>query len=161
MRLPVLLAAATAAMVTATLPAAAQEWYARPTPLPAQPGQPSAVCYMSSGETPPLVVFSFEKNRARFGVKAPEFFNRNGVSDYTGTLPSGASMKISLGTDASSDIAVLTVNEWDANKRIINHFLTAGSFSLTGQGIDITIALPSAESEMASLDKCLAELAAQ
>jgi hypothetical protein len=140
-------------------PAMAQQWHARETPLMPENEQASPVCHISSGETLPLVAFTFENERTRFGVRADEFASRTGVQQYTGTLPSGASITVGLGTDASSDAAVLTLADRAGGLRLLEHFLVPGAFSLTGNGIHIEIAaLPSASGEMEALQNCLTEL---
>lgn len=137
------------------VPAMAQDWHARATPLSPETETASPICHISSGDTPPLVAFTFERGTSRFGVRAREFLARSGVHQYSGALPSGATLTVSLGSDASSDVAVLTADR-ERMLRFLEHFLVAGDFSLTGEGVRIDIpALPSAAGEMASLQNCL------
>ncbi|WP_139257651.1 hypothetical protein [Natronohydrobacter thiooxidans] len=160
MRFPGLsLVAITAFAAALTAPAMAQEWYARDFPLTPASEQASPICDISSGEALPLVAFVFEKERTRFAVRADEFVSRTGVHEYTGTLPSGGSFTVSLGTDTSSDVAVLTLADREGGLRLLEHFRMSGDFSLTGNGVDIRIsALPSASREMGNLHHCLREL---
>lgn len=144
-----------AAFAALAVPAMAQEWHARETPLATGGEHVSPVCHISSGQTPPLVAFTFERERSRFGVRASELLNRSGVHQYNGALPSGATLTVSMGSDVSSDVAVLTVDR-ARMLRFLEHFLVAGDFSLTGEGVRIEIpALPSAAGEMESLQNCL------
>ncbi len=146
------LAAATAALA---VPVMAQEWHARATPLTPGDEHAGPVCHISSGEVPPLVAFTFERERSRFGVRASEFLDRSGVHQYSGALPSGATLTVSMGSDASSDVAVLTVDR-ARMLRFLEHFLVAGDFSLTGEGVRVEIpALPTAAGEMERLQNCL------
>src|SRR5690606_14118232 len=110
--------------------AMAHEWHARETPLTPVSEQASPICDISSDEALPLVAFVFEKERTRFAVRAAEFVSRTGVHEYIGTLPSGGSFTVSLGTDTSSDVAVLTLADREGGLRLLNHFRTAGDFSL-------------------------------
>ena len=149
--------AAIAAVLSA--PAAAQEWYARESPLIPEGEQASPICDISSGEALPFVAFTFERERARFGLAADEFFDRDDIRDYHGTLPSGATLRVGLGSDPSSPFAVLTLANREAGLQFLEHFLVSGSFSLTGDGVHIEIpALPSASSEMENLHNCLRAL---
>ncbi|MDK8874218.1 hypothetical protein [Paracoccus sp. SSJ] len=157
MRFPGLSIVATAAIAAAlSAPAAAQEWHARETPLISESG---ALCLISSGEALPHVAFTFERERTRFGLIADAFFDRNDIREYHGTLPSGASLRLSLGSDPSSPAAVLDIANRETGLRFLEHFLVSGDFSLTGNGVHIEIpALPSASSEMENLHHCLREL---
>lgn len=149
------------ALLSAALsaPAAAQEWHARATPLIPDSEQATPICHVSSGEDFPFVAFTFERDRTRFGVAADEFLERDDIRDYRGTLPSGASFTISLGSDPSSNVAVLTFGDRAGGLQLVEHFLSSGDFSLVGNGVHIEIpALPSASSEMEKLHNCLREL---
>lgn len=140
-------------------PAAAQEWYATATPLIPDSEQASPICHISSGEERPFLAFTFERERARFAVSADEFLARDDIREYRGTLPSGASLTISLGSDPSSNFAVLTFRDREGGLQLVEQFVVSGDFSLTGNGIRIEIpALPSASSEIESLQNCLREL---
>ncbi|MFA5633471.1 MAG: hypothetical protein WC997_18440 [Porticoccaceae bacterium] len=157
MRFPGLSIVATAAIAAAmSAPATAQEWYARETPLIFDFG---ALCDISSGEARPLVGFTFQRDRTRFGLSADAFFDRDDIREYRATLPSGTSFTMSLGSDPSSYLAVLTFSSREAGLQFLEHFLVSGDFSLTGNGVHIEIpALPSASSEMENLHNCLREL---
>ena len=157
MRFPGLSIVATAAIAAAlSAPAAAQEWYARETPLIFEFG---ALCDISSGEARPLVGFTFERERTRFGLAADAFFDHDDVREFRATLPSGTSFTMSMGSDPSSYLAVLTFSSREAGLQFLEHFLVSGDFSLTGNGVHIEIpALPSASGEMESLQYCLREL---
>lgn len=149
---------AASAMILA-MPAMAHEWYARKTPFVPEDQQASPICYMSSGETLPLVAFTFERERTRFAVRAAEFIDWVGINEYSGTLPSGASFTISLGSDQSSNAAVLTFANRDRGLGFLAHFLKSGDFYVTGNGLHVAIpALPSASGEIESLQTCLKEL---
>jgi hypothetical protein len=140
-------------------PATAQQWHAREAPLIPGSGQANPMCHIGSGEDLPFVMFTFEKDRTRFAVGADEFLDRDDIREYQGTLPSGASIKVSLGSDPASNLAVLTLRDREGGLRLIEHFLVAGDFSITGHGIDIAIpALPSASGEIENLKNCLKEL---
>lgn len=157
MRFPGLSIVATAAIAAAlSAPAAAQEWYARETPLIFEFG---ALCDISSGEALPIVAFTFERERTRFGIAADAFIDRDDIREYHGTLPSGASLRVGLGSDPSSPFAVNTFSSREAGLQFLEHFLVSGDFSLTGDGVHIEIpSLPSASSEMENLHHCLREL---
>ncbi|WP_127144607.1 hypothetical protein [Pelagibacterium montanilacus] len=145
--------------VAFAVPAQAQEWYARESPLMPQSGQDAAMCHLSSGEEPPIVFFTFEKERTRFAVIAEEFRSRDDIAEYSGTLPSGASVTMTLGANPDLGAAVLDLADREVGLSLVDHFRIEGEFGLSGSGVQIAIpALPSANHSIARLLKCLEAL---
>lgn len=156
MRIPGLdLFAMAACAVTLAAPGLAQDWQARETPLIPDGAGASPICLITSGDTLPIVAFTFERDQNRFAVQDSQFRDIAGVHPYSGTLPSGATLTLSLGSDASSDLAVLTVDRVRL-LQFLEHFFVAGDFSLVGDGVRIAIpALPDAAGELQRLQSCL------
>lgn len=157
-RLGLNLFAMAACAATLAAPGWAQEWRARESPLIPEDATNSPICLITSADTLPLIVFTFERDRSRFGVRESQFRDLSGVYPFSSTLPSGGTMTLSLGSDPSSDIGVLTLDR-ATMFQILEHFLVAGDFTLLGEGVRVEIpALPSAAGEMQRLQNCLGML---